>query len=635
MNNAAICTLNWEKRDNKKYLLYFIEGLFNLTNKIIAVVNEDIMEKNENQLLDAGVEIIRFGKTNSEQFGYAEGIQHIGYGKVAELDNLILTNDCNYGPIFPFSGMFAKMEARADDFWHLIKDQDVKCGLSIQKKQIGVSAKCLRGYWGVFRNTLLRTTVFRKYWTSIRDERGKGCESNNKISLSDYFENNGFVQGAYIGKEKYKELIGESDPRILSDRLIIEEQCPLVDRGLFSCNGSEKSLMSSVSHEDKTRKAFDYIEKNTDYDVDMIWNDILSTSSMSSINDNLHLDCILPTKHSLVESLDPGLSGRVALIQYIYPADLIDYCYGKAINMPEGSDIFVVTANRETEKVVREKFKDLGKYTIHHRCQENRGRDNAALLVTCRDVVEKFEYICFVHGKKSMHCERLLDSIGFREYCFENLLYNETYVRNIIHTFENTPRLGIMSPFTPYMGFLNSLDAFPWSENYEAAQDFLKREYGINRKLDLNLYTPFGGMFWARSKALKTLLSKNWKTTDFPEEPLPAADGLLTHVIERVYPVLAQRDGYYTARVMPVDLAPMYLNIIHSRYRELMREVSLRCGYSDFSHILRWFDSEKSPANFPFLNIDIYERRFICFYRKMKKNHPWIKNFIKKYILGR
>ena len=64
---------------------------------------------------------------------------------------------------------------------------------------------------------------------------------------------------------------------------------------------------------------------------------------------------------------------------------------------------------------------------------------------------------------------------------------------------------------------------------------------------------PFGGMFWVKTKALKTLTSYDWKCEDFPSEPFPTDDGLLPHSIERLISILAQRDGYFIGHIAPVE----------------------------------------------------------------------------------
>ena len=65
---------------------------------------------------------------------------------------------------------------------------------------------------------------------------------------------------------------------------------------------------------------------------------------------------------------------------------------------------------------------------------------------------------------------------------------------------------------------------------------------------------PFGSVFWFRVKALEPLFARGWQHEDFPEEPMPQ-DGTISHAIERIYPFVAQSEGYYPAVVMSANYA--------------------------------------------------------------------------------
>ena len=62
-------------------------------------------------------------------------------------------------------------------------------------------------------------------------------------------------------------------------------------------------------------------------------------------------------------------------------------------------------------------------------------------------------------------------------------------------------------------------------------------------KLPKSLNFPVGSMFWARRGALSDLydLGLNWE--DYPIEPLKY-DGTILHAIERLLPLIAEKNGY-------------------------------------------------------------------------------------------
>ena len=73
---------------------------------------------------------------------------------------------------------------------------------------------------------------------------------------------------------------------------------------------------------------------------------------------------------------------------------------------------------------------------------------------------------------------------------------------------------------------------------------------GLKLELDSNQSSvALGTVFWAKTKALKKLLTYPWKYDDFPEEPM-AIDGTISHAIERILPYVAEDAGYDTKTVM-------------------------------------------------------------------------------------
>jgi lipopolysaccharide biosynthesis protein len=103
-----------------------------------------------------------------------------------------------------------------------------------------------------------------------------------------------------------------------------------------------------------------------------------------------------------------------------------------------------------------------------------------------------------------------------------------------------------------------------WGPNHAHAERFIKDDLRMDICLDPDVIAPYGGMFWARTGALKTIVGRGWGYEDFPEEPFPANDGLLPHVLERVLPLLAQHDGYYTAMAAPEFYANAALTTLFS-----------------------------------------------------------------------
>ena len=68
------------------------------------------------------------------------------------------------------------------------------------------------------------------------------------------------------------------------------------------------------------------------------------------------------------------------------------------------ADVYIVSSKN---KLLLSYQADLAGYdlNIEFRHQENRGRNEAAYFITCKDVWKKYEYVCALHDKKNLACE--------------------------------------------------------------------------------------------------------------------------------------------------------------------------------------------------------------------------------------
>lgn len=558
MKKLALYVHHDPKGEVRDYIIYCLKGLQEVVDEILFIVNGSISAESRLKLEALGVKILVRENKGFDWWAWKAGIEYYGYEKIAQYDELLLTNNTYYGPIYPFSEMWNKMDQIDCDFWGISRHPELD--VFIENNPDNKVYEFIQSFWIVFKKKILKSHDFVDYWQNIKPQNSyQEMIGYGETKLTKYFEEHGFKSAVFLDFDKYSKLI--YNPPFVSDIQIIEDRCPILKRKfLFDYKKDILSFRSDYI----TRQLLEYLKEQNLYDVELIWQDLLATQSMSGINDCLHLNYILPSKLSAESKKHP----KTAVIMYIYPLDLIDYCYRYAQNIPEYIDIIIVNTREDVAAACRKIFSSLPN-KVEYRLQQNRGRDNTALLITCKDVITQYEYIGFVHSKRSPHFQNTINGEFFRDHCFISLLYSKNYIENIIATFSKNKRLGILCPLLPNASNYAHLLTDKWACNYDNARKFLIEKMKLNLPLDENQVAPFGGMYWFRSEALKTLSSYPWKFEDFPEEPLSASDGLLTHTIERIVSLLAQYDGYYTAWVAPDFYGEAYLNNMYYKYREL------------------------------------------------------------------
>lgn len=338
--------------------------------------------------------------------------------------------------------------------------------------------------------------------------------------------------------------------------MIVKNKCDVVNVNTFSnIEGIKKGFRENA------RKIYDYLKEKNIYDVNLIWNHILRVNNIADIKDAMHLNYILPYNFSNKKIINK----KIAVFAHLFYEDMYEEVIDYICNIPEYIDIYITTSSKENGEKI-EKFLKDNNVKNNYKILEagKRGRDAGALLVTCRKYLNKYEYICFVHDKKTTGGTGPA-SVGksFMYHIWQNLLKSPAYIENIINLFEENERLGLLTPPNPAMaGYVTELVGNEWTCCYEETMK-LAEKLKINVPISEDKQ-PFAlsTTFWCRTRAMKPLFDYNWSFEDFPCEPLKL-DGTINHAIERILIYVAQNEGYYSAIVQNQDFASLYMNNIY------------------------------------------------------------------------
>ena len=254
---------------------------------------------------------------------------------------------------------------------------------------------------------------------------------------------------------------------------------------------------------------------------------------------------ILPDNISINDS-EKELN-KAAVIVHLYYQEEAEWYLKQLTVVPNGMDIYVISPISEIRKSAEEK----GFFIIK---KENRGRDISALLVASKSVIERYEYICFLHDKRAGG-ERFKEDVKlWIENLWLNTIASEKYIRNVLDLFYRNQNIGVLVPPEPigneWFVWGNDL----WRNNYENTKvlsEMLSLECNICRE---KAPITIGTVFWCRVKALTKLFDRKWNYDDFPNEPMPD-DGTISHAIERIMGYVAQDAGYDTGTIVTQSYA--------------------------------------------------------------------------------
>lgn len=536
-----------------QFNLYYLKALQQQATRVIFVANGHLQESAQEKLLAQGIDVIVRPNEGFDFAAWKEAINGIGDEELLNTDELILCNNSCYGPVVPFDTIWKHMDAKPCDFWGLYEHPEVSWIL-----------RHLQSYFLVLKNPLFTSQHFKKYLDNLSVAKTWQEAVLHEINFTQAMEKGGFKSASFLSGVSYI-----ANPTCHLPELLLGKGFPLIKRKVFTLPHNEV-VGSSLGH--GAMNVLRWLEKESDYPVAYIIEDLCTQLPASALSRVFGLVFPLSgsvnpiTEEYVTQSERQVATNRsVACICFSFYADLIDYNLLYLKHLPTGSTVVIVTTKPELIDVwkatLNTKPELKARYQFQFRTQPNRGCNESAYWVTCRDIVESWDYICCLHDKKSPAAATPIFGYEWYRHCCEHLLGSSQSVEEILALFESKPWLGLIEPIEPLFANLqNIILAQPWSQNFELGKGFYE-SLQLTVPFDDKPRAPWGGMFWIRGKAMSALYRKDWSYADFPAEPL-SPDGTLLHVLERMYPSIVQESGYLTAQVVLAErMGHYYANL--------------------------------------------------------------------------
>ncbi|SEC12784.1 rhamnosyltransferase [Paenibacillus sp. GP183] len=566
------------------YITILLDDMKKNVSDLLVVCNGKLTPEGRVKLNKSTNNIFVRDNVGFDVWAYKQGMELYGWEKLADFDEVILFNFTIFGPFFPFKDMFDEMDKRDVDFWGITKYHKYEKGDPFGTIKYKYIPEHIQSHFIAIRKNMLSSYEFKFYWENMPEIKSyEGAIGYHEAIFTKDFNDKGYSWDVYINtddlvKHVYHPLL------MMPLEMVKNRKCPILKRRSFFHHIAD-FLNNSTG--EQSVEIYNYLVNQSLYDFNLIWDNILRTCNQTDIKRALHHNYVLSTSSSDIKDKLPIKRNKIALIMHIYFEDLIEYCLNYARAMPPETDVYITTNSEQKKLLIERAFEDMECAKIEVRLVPNRGRDISALLVACKDFILDYDYVCFAHDKKTNQLDPHIKGESFSYKCFENILKNRVFVENIINTFEENPRLGMLSPPPPYHGEFYMTIGLEWTINFEITRDLARK---LKLDVDINSYkepiAPLGTMFWFRPKALKTLILYDWKFDDFPKEP-NKTDGTILHAIERIYPYVAQHEGYYPAWVLSDSFAKIEITNLYYMLREINVQYFNKYGPTYHYHMVQ------------------------------------------------
>jgi rhamnosyltransferase len=546
------------------YVPYKLRALRPFAEHIFVVSNSKLTVESRQALEEVADTVWARENVGFDVWGYKEALANFGMDRLADYDELILMNYTFFGPIYPFAETFEVMDARDDlDFWGLTAHKSIDPNPFPDTH--GILPLHIQSHWIAVRKTMFTSIEFAWYWDKMPMVKSyTDSILQHESKFTQHFADRGFRYAVTFDPDRYPT----KHPTFESVIMTLEDRCPILKRRIFFHEPTYLERNAILG-----KRVMEHIA-TTDYPADLIWRNVVRSAEPRTLYTNMSMLSVIPDVDTGYRP-DPAL--RICVLAHIYYEDMTDEMMGWIGNIPVPYDL-VVTTTSDAKKSVIEGA--LGKYELKSAevrvLPSNRGRAESAFVIGCRDVLTSGDYdlILKVHSKKSPQNGRNLGQL-FKHHSVDNLLSSPGYVATILGMFQQQASLGMVFPPVVNIGFPTL--GHSWFTNREAAHQLADR-LGIHTVFDRSTpLAPNGTMFWARPAALAKLTEYPFEYEDFAAEHEGWNDGMLGHVLERLYGYTVMDAGRTIQCVFNTDWAAVNYTFVEYK---LQRVLSMLPAYT-------------------------------------------------------
>ena len=511
----------------RDYVVAALSSLRPHANHILLVSNSPISEVDRARLATCCDEILPRPNEGLDAGAYRAGLEHLGWERLADFDELILTNHTYYAPLRPWEEVLTRAAGWGDiSFWGMTEHATMRPHPFLAQREL---PRHLQSHWISVRRRLLTDPAFREYWEQMPPVSSyRDSIQWHESRFTGHFAELGHTWQVAFPVDRYRS----ENPAIEEAPALLADGCPLLKR---------RALFHDPLHQDRQAVVGGELLEaaaRAGYSEDLILSDVVHTAAARDLIVNAGLTevvtgCVPGAAGAGAETSSPerrptgcvvvhvpagrealeraeadGLARRLASL----PAH-----WRVVVTSPErldAADLERVTGRRPSQEDTQEDSAH-GEGDVSFRLVRDLDpRGTIAFLTQCDDLWDPGRgddgdeggdggplVLRITVGPPPVPGTRA-DDVAHRQ-ALDCLLDSPGYTAGLIDLFARHPGLGVAMPAAGHIG---QAHGGPTWDGLAGGAKALSRRLGLSAELDpLAPVAPPGAMFMARPEALRTL----------------------------------------------------------------------------------------------------------------------------------
>ncbi|GAA1128241.1 rhamnan synthesis F family protein [Microbacterium natoriense] len=536
----------------EEFVRYALQGLRDDAAHILAVVNGSLDTAGRALLETVTDEILVRSNDGFDIWAHKDALDHVG-DRIAEFDEVLLTNDTWFGPVRPYAPVFERMGEQEVHFWGMT-DHDWEPLNKFTNE--GELPYHLQSFWIAVRKEMFLSPEWGAYWRDLPEMPSYfDAVLKHEIQFTKHFADQGYSHSVAFASADYPT----EHPALFNADLLLADGCPLIKRRPFFHYPPFLDRHAVIG-----RRTIAEITKYG-YPIELMWSNLARNVQPKTLNTDAGMLEVLPDADT---GYDRSAPFRLAVIAHCADPRTVDHLLNRLVHIPVGFDLVVTTVEEGAAVKIRDALSGReipGMAEVEVRVvPSKRGRDMSAFFIACRDVLTSgaYDLVVKIHtrapSKRGANIARY-----FRRYQLENLISSPGQFAALLALFQREQGLGAV--FSPMMHIGYSLAGRGWGHYRDRAEEMCER-LGIRVPLDgATPLAPLGGMWIGRPEALKILIDdeQDYRSYEVPKNgKREGAD--LARVQERMVTLAMGELGYHVRTVMNQEHAGIaYANLAY------------------------------------------------------------------------